>query len=375
METFGSVREMLSIIRNRISRKLALAPLAALALAACGSSHAGPDGAEGGAGTGAAGVGGGGAGADGGAGTGTAGAPPDASDAPTATGDGGVQPADVRRGRLAAGADFTCALSADGKIACWGQTSPMAVPTGAGFTFIAAGYAHACAVGVGGAITCWNARGSANLDIEDDMPPGPFREVAVGGDETHEFACALDMTGAPKCWRSHTVSPALALTTPPAGVHLSHLDLSSTHACGLDAATSHAVCWGSDQPYAMAPDKAFVDVGTGGGYSCGVATDGTLTCWGTTSFGTDYPATLHGVAIGAATSGQGRLTCVLLDLGRAWCGAGYPGSADKTAVFEEVSVGVGHVCGVTRGRTVQCWSNGAPGSTTQPPAGLTLPAR
>lgn len=362
---------------NRISKQLAVAALASMALAACGSSHVGLEGGEGGAGTGAPGVAGssGGTPPDGGAATGSAGTSPDGGDAPAANSDGGIRPADVRRGRLATGAGFSCALAADGKITCWGQTSPTAAPTGAGFTFIAAGYAHACAVGAGGTITCWNARGSANLDVEDDIPPGPFREVAVGGDETREFACGLDMTGAPKCWRSHTVSPAAALTTPPAGVHLTHLDLSSTHGCGLDATTSHAVCWGSDQPYVMAPDKAFVDVGAGAGYSCGVAADGTLTCWGTTSFGTSYPAALYGVAIGAATSGQGRLTCVLLDLGRTWCGAGYPGSADKTAVFEEISVGVGHVCGVTRGRTVQCWSSAAPESVTQPPAGLTLPAR
>ena len=354
-------------LRRRVSpRSGVAAAVLAAALSACGSP-----GATGGGAAGAGDIGGAAGGQpDAAVGGAAGGAPRDAGDAGDASGDGGLLlPSGTDRGRVAAGDDFTCALSSDGHVACWGQVAPNATPTDAGFTFVAAGYSHACAIDAQRLLRCWNVRGTPNDDVEHDLPAGPFREVAVGGDTLGDYACALDDANAVTCWRSHGVSPESALTTPPAGARLSRLDLSSGHACGLDAATGHAVCWGpSGAGGVAAPDAAFVAVGVGDVYSCGLSAVGALTCWGPSSVARDFPASFHGVDLAAATAGVFGLSCVLLDLGRVWCDGGFPGAPDKAALFDELTVGVNHVCAVTTDRRVECWSDSASAMVTTPPA-------
>jgi Regulator of chromosome condensation (RCC1) repeat len=372
-------KESLTICERMSVGTLWLASAVAVSwLVGCGSpSSGGADargGSTGGAGEtidGAAGAGAGAGGADGGvtsdAGLGDGVGPNDAKV---------IGLGDVKRGRLACGNDFTCALDGAGKVVCWGTVAAGAAPLEGGYTYVAAGYSHACAIGASGEIKCWNARGSGNDDVELDVPTGAFRQIAVGGDTTGDYACALDMAGAVRCWRSHTVAPRAVLTTPPAGAHLAAIDLSAGHACGLEAANGRAVCWGEPGLADLAaPPSSFVDVGVGDAYSCGIANDGTLACWGTAPAATTFPTAFHGLAVAASTSGIVRLTCVLLDVGRVWCDAGggaFPGAPDKSALFDELSVGVNHVCAVTRDDKVECWSEHASSAVTEPPAGLTL---
>src|SRR5439155_10241499 len=51
----------------------------------------------------------------------------------------------ARRGRLALGEDFSCALDRQGRPICWGTVVASAVPARGGFTAISAGVRHVCA--------------------------------------------------------------------------------------------------------------------------------------------------------------------------------------------------------------------------------------
>ena len=48
---------------------------------------------------------------------------------------------------------------------------------------------------------------------------------------------------------------------------------------------------------------------------------------------------------------------------------------DDATLFDELTVGVNHVCAVTTDRRVQCWSQAAAADVTTPPADLVTPQR
>jgi hypothetical protein len=289
--------------------------------------------------------------------------------------DGTFPSVSAVRGRLAAGDDFTCALARSGRIVCWGMVAAASTPSADGFVFIAAGARHACAIDRAGVIKCWNARGLGEQDVERDIPTGRFREVAVGGDRQREYACAIDLGGSIRCWRSGLLSPAADVTTPPSEGQFDRIDLSSTHGCGLriDATVR---CWGpSSLDATNAPKGPFLDMAVGPNFSCALNTMGRPVCWGVTSIERDFPMTFRGSLVAASTTGFGDRTCILLDLGRVWCSGGHPGAPDRSVVFREVSVGVGHVCAVTREDAVHCWSTAPSNAVTSVPAGLLVLAR
>ena len=57
---------------------------------------------------------------------------------------------------VAAGGFHTCALRADGTIACWGSNDEAQVEAPAGvYVAVSAGGFHSCALGADNAIICW----------------------------------------------------------------------------------------------------------------------------------------------------------------------------------------------------------------------------
>jgi hypothetical protein len=118
---------------------------------------------------------------------------------------------------IAAGNDFTCALTSGGAVKCWGYnrwgvlgdgtTSDRATPVhvvglGTGVRAIAAGAVHACALTSSGGVKCWgtNARGR----LGDGTTTDRFTLVGVSGLASGVTAltasCALTAAGGVKCW-------------------------------------------------------------------------------------------------------------------------------------------------------------------------------
>src|SRR5262249_12144547 len=124
---------------------------------------------------------------------------------------------------LAAGADHTCALRADGSIYCWGGnttgqsgtaagTTPVTTPAqvnglGGPAIAITAGAMHTCALGVaasGTQVACWGYNGNGQLGngtTTDSASPvvslTGVRSISAGGNHT----CAvLADGGGVECW-------------------------------------------------------------------------------------------------------------------------------------------------------------------------------
>jgi len=179
--------------------------------------------------------------------------------------------------------------------------------------------------------------------------------VNVGG-----VTCGVGVDGGGYCWGSNSHGVMLGIgdasvvstripTRLDATPRFQSVSVGLVHACGLST-IGVAYCWGVASEWAYSPRfystigfepspipqheaVHFESLDVGGNFVCGVTESGTGHCWGNNSFGNlgcgDY---------GVACTGNGNLTTVSGGL-----------------VFQQISAGRMHACGVTRGGALYCW--------------------
>ena len=231
---------------------------------------------------------------------------------------------------VSAGYVHTCALTADGRVKCWGandsgqlgngSTTDSATPVDAALPgaaqVIAAGYDHTCAV-VSGAVYCWgdNAFGEIGDGTTTDRPnpvavsaltTGIVAMGAGGGilNSTVSFGhtCAVDAAGGVHCWGANgsgqvgdgttvTRTSPVAVTALPPGTAVASVACGERHTCANAFGT--VFCWGADDsgqlgigstnaqtsPATAAVPSGASSVATGQAHSCAVVGSG-LECWG-----------------------------------------------------------------------------------------------
>ena len=127
---------------------------------------------------------------------------------------------------------------------------------------------HSCAIRVGGQLVCVGS----NKYRQAEPPEGMYRSVSVG----EEFSCGVTTDGALLCWgRNHHHA-----TKTPDGVYRSVSssgDYSLRHSCAVRV-DSKIVCWGNGR--LDPPDYDFRTVDVTDRFACGVRTNGTVACWG-----------------------------------------------------------------------------------------------
>ena len=161
---------------------------------------------------------------------------------------------------------------------------------------------------------------------------------------------------------------ASAPTTPepggPASTALySDVSVHDTHSCGLH--TDGAItCWGDNAiGQAEAPDGQFSAVSAGIHHTCAVRTNGTITCWGSPGIRLNAP---DGQFIDVAAGD--RHSCGVRTDGTVACwGDNALGQAEAPdGQFSAVTAGIQHSCGLHTDGTIACWASG---SRTNPPDG------
>lgn len=241
--------------------------------------------------------------------------------------------------KLVTGDHHTCALSARGRIYCWGQggqgqlgagledaAQPQLVDTShlqevAVFKDVAAGGQHTCGLSGAGKVYCWGQGSSGQLGAGAvESSPLPLEvlsldsivEISAGGDHS----CALRADGRGFCWGSgesgQLGSGALTSSSSALAVDLSALRskgslkqaaLGASHSCAVSAGAK-VYCWGDGAQgrlgnggatSRLAPAEIslraqdlgaqFVAVGAGTDHSCGLAASGEIFCWGRNNFG------------------------------------------------------------------------------------------
>ncbi len=287
---------------------------------------------------------------------------------------------------LAAGAQFACALTIDGKSYCWGDNlrgqfgdssfnvSLLPVPTAGGHAFvtIAAANASTCALDHTGAAWCWGddpTQPGVPLSYQTTpvrvSSPRPFKAITVGS----KFACGLDVDGTAFCWGTNSqgqlgVGDTVSRTGAAAvqtSVRFSSIVADFFSACGLTSGGA-AWCWGdntfgelgtgdtisSTTPRAVTGSLVFRELSSGPIHECGVTTSGAAFCWGNNAGGQLGDGTGNRRLVPTQVAGNIAFTSVR--------------SSRVNSIFSTT-------CGVTASGDAYCWGYGSKGQLGTAPIG------
>ena len=308
---------------------------------------------------------------------------------------------------ISAGYGHMCALKSNGTVNCWGNGSygrlgnglngptnyPVGVISGQGssdllssIVQVSVGGYHTCALKSDGTVNCWGSsyKGELGDGTSTDKnypvvvisgqnsshPLSSIIQVSSGGGHT----CALKSDGTVSCWGSgdngrlgdgttHVKSYPVVVISGQNSSHplrnIVQVSSGGSHTCTLKS-DGTVNCWGSsyngelgdgtstDKDYPVVvisgqnsshPLKDIVQVSSGGGHTCALKSDGTVSCWGNGSNGQlgDGTSTSKNYPVGVI-SGQD--------------------SSDLLSSIVQVSSGGGHTCALKSDGTVSCWGNG-----------------
>lgn len=242
---------------------------------------------------------------------------------------------------VTAGTKHTCVVRADGGVTCWGQNissqlGGAAVASRTAMDLVAsAGAPLYSSVRASGNVTCASASDGSLWCFGDNyLPSGQEASRPLWIDST------ADRVGTPS--RVRWAQVAAGLTT-------SSVSVSADHVCAV--LDRRAYCWGSAQSFVLGGDTDrrtelptvpvyqrptsmfWVDVQTVAGHTCGIDTQGELSCWGQNGGG----------QLGSGSSGASSPPASVL------LGAGQP----LTGVHQ-VALGDAHSCALVDGQ-VHCW--------------------
>ncbi len=216
---------------------------------------------------------------------------------------------------VAVGWEHTCAAHKDGTVSCWGHDdlgqcgtgevhpyrihgSPKQIKGLTGIAQVAAGRQFSCALSGQGDVWCWGASALGQLGAgvfgagsEALLPiqsATPKNVVAVDAGDTH--ACALTQSGSVYCWGDNsagqlgdgTVLPKASPQLVPGVVGAVALAAGGSQSCALSSVGA-VTCWGNQVSTPKPPPgPAFVAtaVGVGVGFVCALDATGTVRCWG-----------------------------------------------------------------------------------------------
>ncbi|WP_251445066.1 MULTISPECIES: RCC1 domain-containing protein [unclassified Microbacterium] len=324
---------------------------------------------------------------------------------------------------VAAGGSFTCAITAEQEVKCWGANdsgqlgdgtftdspAPVAAIGASRAVALSAGSgSHVCALLEDGSMMCWGANDDGQLGdgttTSSPTPrtvkglPSPVTAIAVGRQHT----CAL-ASGQVYCW-GYNASAELGIggTDPtPVPTRVSGLGTAVAVSAGTSLTCAltdrgRARCWGDsgdgqagaprgvqEGPQPIAPAERFGQIAAGDTNSCAVATNGRVWCWGANDGGQlgvgdtrrrSGPVAVRGIEDAVSVSSGYRRSCAVSSAGAVRCwggetdGAPFPSSTAPTAVagltsgYGSVSVGGMHTCAIARDRSrVECWGANSAG--------------
>lgn len=235
------------------------------------------------------------------------------------------------------------------------------------FLSVTASGVHSCGLMRDGAAYCWGGNSSGMLGdgatYEMALTPVPvagdhvFSVVSSG---TGATTCGVDDAGVVRCW-GHNTNEELGnggtqVETCPGGNSCSTVPVAIyteerfawagalyKHSCALQG-DGTAYCWGYNpgeqtgtdtggsavqhSPQRVDTDLRFEAVDGGFNHSCGLATDGTIHCWGSAAFGVKGPEGESGPSFVAIES---------------------------SSRFVDVASGGWHACGVADDGSARCW--------------------
>lgn len=231
---------------------------------------------------------------------------------------------------VAAGGRYSCALTSNGAVKCWGSnfrgqlgdgtdaaqrlTPVDVVGLNSGVVAISAGQSHACALMQAGGLKCWGANGFGGPlgdgTTEDRRMPVDVVGLAHGVSAVSagwHHTCAVMSSGGVKCWGENYLRQLGDGTTEVRRTPVDVIGLTSSivsvaagapHTCAVTV-NSTVMCWGSNAngylgdgtaEFRTGPVDAenltdAVAVSAGLGHACAVTSSGGVKCWGVGAYG------------------------------------------------------------------------------------------
>jgi hypothetical protein len=277
---------------------------------------------------------------------------------------------------MAAGAHSTCAVRNDTSLWCWGSntygqlrlsgTSNRLIPTevsGTSWAAVACGQTDACAIRTDGTLTCWGNNGSGQLgatttsaEPRTEVPGGPWQSISPGAYQS----CAIQVDGTLWCWGDNTNGQlgtgntvATSAPTQVAGTGWSQVSTSFYHTCATKQ-DGTLWCWGLNANLELADSSIqshmlpgqvsgndWTQVVTGLYHTCAIKHDKSLWCWGGNTAGqlgnSSTPVLVQG--------SQGGVSIPL----------------QVTGVWNSISAGMAHTCGIMSDLSMWCWGDNSSG--------------
>ncbi len=287
---------------------------------------------------------------------------------------------------VTAGYQHSCALTSAGAVMCWGGNSygqlgdnttvnkltPVAVSgLGSGVIAIAAGYQYTCALTNAGAVKCWGYNNVGQLGdntVVNKLAPGAVNGLSSGVvaiTAGYQHSCALTNAGTVMCWGANgygqlgdntTVNKLTPVAVSGLSSGVAAVAAGYQHSCAVTN-TGGVKCWGYNgygqlgdnttatklTPVAVSGlSSGVAGITTGYQHSCAVTNTGAMQCWGYNTYGQLGDNTTLNKLTPVAVSGLS---------------SGVAASA----------AGIYHSCALTSAGGVQCWgynANGQLGDTT-----------
>ncbi|MBI2394114.1 MAG: RCC1 repeat-containing protein [Deltaproteobacteria bacterium] len=293
-----------------------------------------------------------------------------------------------RHDTLAAGSHHTCAVAADGTVACWGDNNcgqlgdgtnvdrltPVTVTGLSNVIAVTAGDEHTCALQAGGRVYCWGR-------TQEGEAPTPANTITTSTSSSGTVTAARCFDRSSYRMDLATYNPtATVVSASPTSASFSGSTTSSSivaiaagsrHTCGVRG-RGDVVCWGENdngqlgdgtttnrEKYVIASalTSEASAIFAGADYTCALVGDHER-CWGREPPSTlpsgVYVANIHLIAVGLGAN----MHCWLRHDGTAFCDGSVidysEGDPDVTAAVG-LRVGERHACVVTASGRVLCW--------------------
>jgi alpha-tubulin suppressor-like RCC1 family protein len=275
----------------------------------------------------------------------------------------------------AGGNDDACALTAEGRVSCWGggyddlgtigSLSPLEVSLPVPAVAITTGPFHRCALTGEGEVYCWGNNFACGLGDPAKPEPVIIDPVKVLGLAPNivaisaglQFTCAVSAAGGVQCWGVNgygQLGLETAFGCPPVDVpgltQVISVAAGSSRVCALTQAGA-VLCWGLDSPIGSAehvmPEvvtglwsgvesitSGNENADTGEDHDCALFANGKAKCWGGNHWGQ--------LGDGTTTPSLGAVDVV--------------GLSART-----ISAGIDSTCAIELSGRVVCWGRGTEG--------------
>lgn len=268
--------------------------------------------------------------------------------------------------KVVVGSNHACALKDDKTVVCWGDQSTAAdkrrsrIPpeVGTNVLDLAAASETTCVVRKGSDLFCWAGNPPSNPGLSLSSPAGSSYAKVFGN--THYGFCAIETTGATRCWGSNSQG---AIVQPPPGVLFKTIGMALAHNCGIDT-QDKLRCWGPNSSGRAPPGPSvasYTSVVRGGDHSCARRVDGAIECFGPSS--DEMFIGISGEKYAQVVPGY-QSACGLLVGGRLHCQQTNRAVAPRlppTETFKSISRGGrGNVCAIASDDRRWCWGTSTP---------------